>query len=218
VQASADVSVDPETFEVVQSFSVGGLPQHVTPSYDLETLYVNTNTGNTLQRIDPARPPRRDVRGDHSCDEYEQEDPQVDGRLGARDAEELAAQQACDHEGCDRSHTDAEGDDPNPLAEDEENRIGGSGAERHSHPHFSCALPDGESDPSVEADDREDEGGECTRAYQAGAEAALGERGGEHLGEGADVRQRERGVHDARCAPASTFAEDDPFSPVSSRA
>jgi YVTN family beta-propeller protein len=46
--------VDPETFEVVRGFPVGGLPQHVTPSYDLETLYVNSNTGNTLQRIDPA--------------------------------------------------------------------------------------------------------------------------------------------------------------------
>jgi YVTN family beta-propeller protein len=45
--------VDPETAEVVRSFPVGGLPQHVTPSHDMRTLFVNSNTGNTLQRVDP---------------------------------------------------------------------------------------------------------------------------------------------------------------------
>lgn len=45
--------IDPETAKVVRSFPVGGLPQHVTPSFDLETLWVNSNAGNTLQRIDP---------------------------------------------------------------------------------------------------------------------------------------------------------------------
>lgn len=50
--------IDPRSFEVVDSFSVGGLPQHVTPSHDLATLWVNSNQGNTLQGIDPetARP------------------------------------------------------------------------------------------------------------------------------------------------------------------
>lgn len=50
--------IDPEREEVVRSFPVGGLPQHVTPSYDLSTLYVNSNQGNTLTEIDPttARP------------------------------------------------------------------------------------------------------------------------------------------------------------------
>ena len=50
--------IDPETFEIVNSFSVDGLPQHVTPSHDLETLWINSNQGNTLQAIDPetARP------------------------------------------------------------------------------------------------------------------------------------------------------------------
>ena len=50
---SVDV-IDPQSAEVVRSFPVGGLPQHVTPSHDLETLWVNSNAGNTLQRIDPA--------------------------------------------------------------------------------------------------------------------------------------------------------------------
>lgn len=45
--------IDPESFEIVDSFSVDGLPQHVTPSYDLERLWVNSNVGNTLQAIDP---------------------------------------------------------------------------------------------------------------------------------------------------------------------
>jgi YVTN family beta-propeller protein len=49
---SVDV-IDPDSAEVVRSFPVGGLPQHVTPSFDLETLWVNSNAGNTLQRIDP---------------------------------------------------------------------------------------------------------------------------------------------------------------------
>jgi len=50
--------IDPEKKEVVRTFSVGGLPQHVTPSPDLKTLYTNSNQGNTLTRIDPrtARP------------------------------------------------------------------------------------------------------------------------------------------------------------------
>ena len=29
------------------------LPQHVVPSYDMQTLYVNNNQGNTLTPIDP---------------------------------------------------------------------------------------------------------------------------------------------------------------------
>ncbi len=50
--------IDPEKEEIVSSFSVGGLPQHVTPAPDMRTLYVNSNQGNSLRRIDPrtARP------------------------------------------------------------------------------------------------------------------------------------------------------------------
>jgi YVTN family beta-propeller protein len=39
---------------VVNSFDVGELPQHVTPSRDMKTLYVNNNKGNTLTPIDPV--------------------------------------------------------------------------------------------------------------------------------------------------------------------
>jgi YVTN family beta-propeller protein len=45
--------IDPDSAEIVRSFPVGGLPQHVTPSYDLRSLWINSNAGNTVQRIDP---------------------------------------------------------------------------------------------------------------------------------------------------------------------
>jgi YVTN family beta-propeller protein len=50
---SVDV-IDPHTFKVVERFPVGALPQHVTPSHDLKTLYVTNDVGNTLTPIDPV--------------------------------------------------------------------------------------------------------------------------------------------------------------------
>ncbi len=50
--ATVDV-IDPTTFEVIDSYPVGRLPQHVVPSYDMQTLYVNNNQGNSLTPIDP---------------------------------------------------------------------------------------------------------------------------------------------------------------------
>ncbi len=52
--------IDPRTFRIVEHFAVGGLPQHVVPSYDLRTLYVTNDTGNSLTTIDPrtGRPGR----------------------------------------------------------------------------------------------------------------------------------------------------------------
>jgi YVTN family beta-propeller protein len=52
---SATVTViDPLTYRVVRTFATGALPQHVVPSYDLETLWVANNEGNSLTPIDPA--------------------------------------------------------------------------------------------------------------------------------------------------------------------
>src|SRR5262249_1702761 len=50
--------IDPATRRVVGHFAVGALPQHVTPSYDLRTLYVLDDRGNSVTPIDPrtARP------------------------------------------------------------------------------------------------------------------------------------------------------------------
>ena len=45
--------IDQRSFKVVGHFAVGALPQHITPSYDLRTLYVNDDVGNSLTPIDP---------------------------------------------------------------------------------------------------------------------------------------------------------------------
>jgi YVTN family beta-propeller protein len=46
--------IDPRTYRVVRTVRTGLLPQHVVPSYDLRTLWVNNNNGNTLTPIDPG--------------------------------------------------------------------------------------------------------------------------------------------------------------------
>ncbi len=50
--ATVDV-IDPHTFKVTEHFAVGLLPQHVVPSYDLKTLYVTNDVGNSLTAINP---------------------------------------------------------------------------------------------------------------------------------------------------------------------
>jgi YVTN family beta-propeller protein len=45
--------ISQRTMKVVAQFPTGALPQHVTPSYDLRTLYVDNDLGNTLTPIDP---------------------------------------------------------------------------------------------------------------------------------------------------------------------
>lgn len=46
--------IDPATLTVIDRFSVGHVPHHVTPSWDLSRLYVNNTEGNSLTVIDPA--------------------------------------------------------------------------------------------------------------------------------------------------------------------
>ncbi len=50
---SVDV-IDPVALRVIDHFEVGEQPQHIVPSYDLETLWVLDDRGNGLTRIDPA--------------------------------------------------------------------------------------------------------------------------------------------------------------------
>jgi DNA-binding beta-propeller fold protein YncE len=52
--------ISQRTFRIIKHFSVGTLPQHVTPSWDLRTLFVTNDLGNSLTPIDPrtARPGR----------------------------------------------------------------------------------------------------------------------------------------------------------------
>ncbi|NUU22265.1 MAG: beta-propeller fold lactonase family protein [Streptomycetaceae bacterium] len=46
--------IDPATYQVIETIKVGNQPQHVVPSWDLKTLWVNNDLGNTLTPIDPA--------------------------------------------------------------------------------------------------------------------------------------------------------------------
>ncbi|MFE2431415.1 YncE family protein [Streptomyces sp. NPDC059373] len=46
--------IDPATYQVIDTLRVGRQPQHVVPSWDLKTLWVNDDLGNTLTPIDPA--------------------------------------------------------------------------------------------------------------------------------------------------------------------
>ena len=46
--------IDQKTFKVLHHFSTEREPQHVTPSWDLKTLYVGNDQGNTLNAVDPA--------------------------------------------------------------------------------------------------------------------------------------------------------------------
>ena len=45
--------ISQRTLRIVRSFPVATRPQHVVPSYDLKTLYVVSDLGNSLQPIDP---------------------------------------------------------------------------------------------------------------------------------------------------------------------
>ena len=46
--------IDPHSFKVIDHFAVGHQPQHVTPSWDLKTLWILNDKGDSLTRIDPA--------------------------------------------------------------------------------------------------------------------------------------------------------------------
>jgi YVTN family beta-propeller protein len=46
--------IDPASLRVLDHFEVRQQPQHIVPSYDLETLWVLDDKGNGLTKIDPA--------------------------------------------------------------------------------------------------------------------------------------------------------------------
>lgn len=64
--------IDPTTYEVIRRFHVGLYPEHVTPSWDLRRLYVDTSTWSTLAVIDPKTGRMvRTIRGiDHPYNLY----------------------------------------------------------------------------------------------------------------------------------------------------
>jgi YVTN family beta-propeller protein len=53
--------IDQRTRKIVGHFATGALPQHVTPSWDLKTLWVTNDMGNSLTPVDPrtSRPGKR---------------------------------------------------------------------------------------------------------------------------------------------------------------
>jgi YVTN family beta-propeller protein len=79
-EANTVTVIDQRTFRVVGHYAAGGLPQHITPSYDLRTLWVSNNIGNTLQAFDPrtGRPRGRPIPVDDPYNLYFT----PDGRFG----------------------------------------------------------------------------------------------------------------------------------------
>ena len=70
-QSNSVDEIDPRTFKLVRHFAVGALPQHVTPSYDLKTLYVLNDLGNSLTPINPRNGlPGRPIRVDDPYNMY----------------------------------------------------------------------------------------------------------------------------------------------------
>jgi DNA-binding beta-propeller fold protein YncE len=63
--------IDPNTMQIVSRFQTGRNPQHVVPSYDLRTLYVTNDLGNSLTPIDPRTTrPRRSIPVDDPYNMY----------------------------------------------------------------------------------------------------------------------------------------------------
>ena len=46
--------IDPKTYKVIATLTVGNQPQHVVPSWDLKTLWVLNDMSNSLTAIDPV--------------------------------------------------------------------------------------------------------------------------------------------------------------------
>jgi YVTN family beta-propeller protein len=46
--------IDPATYKIIDHFPVGRQPQHVVPSWDLKTLWVLNDLGDSVTRVDPV--------------------------------------------------------------------------------------------------------------------------------------------------------------------
>ena len=53
-QSNTVEEISQSTFKIIRTFPTGALPQHITPSHDLKTLWVDNDVGNTLTPINPA--------------------------------------------------------------------------------------------------------------------------------------------------------------------
>jgi DNA-binding beta-propeller fold protein YncE len=52
-QSNTVYEIDQRSFKIVRRFKTGAVPQHITPSYDLQTLWVDNDEGNSLTPVDP---------------------------------------------------------------------------------------------------------------------------------------------------------------------
>lgn len=59
-QAGTVQVIDPATYTVTATYPVARSPEHVVPTHDLTTLWVNSDAGNTLTAIDPTTGAVRD--------------------------------------------------------------------------------------------------------------------------------------------------------------
>jgi YVTN family beta-propeller protein len=90
--------IDPFLMKVVDHFQVGKQPQHVVPSWDLQTLYATNDMSNTLTPIDPKTgKPGPDIPVDDPYNMYFTPDGRYAivvaerlGRLDFRDASSMA--------------------------------------------------------------------------------------------------------------------------------
>ncbi len=57
---SVDI-IDPKTYRIIGHFRAGKQPQHVTPSWDMKTLWVLNDLNDLLIRIDPATGRRKET-------------------------------------------------------------------------------------------------------------------------------------------------------------
>jgi YVTN family beta-propeller protein len=53
-ESASVTEIDPRTDQIVRTFPVGAEPQHVVPSWDLRTLWVTSDVGNSLTPINPV--------------------------------------------------------------------------------------------------------------------------------------------------------------------
>ena len=64
--------IDPATYRVLRSYQTGLNPQHVVPAYDMRTLYVANDLGNSLTPVNPrtGRPASPDIPVDDPYNLY----------------------------------------------------------------------------------------------------------------------------------------------------
>ena len=117
--------IDARTKRIVRRIRVAPLPHHVTPSWDLRTLYVDSTAGNTLLPLDPwtGRPKGRPIPIDDPYNLYFTPDGRYaivvaerERRLDFRDARTLRLRHALRVDCPGVNHMDFSGDGTYAIA------------------------------------------------------------------------------------------------------